>query len=177
MKLFTVFILALFFLPQNVVAQRKQTTQQETKTLRYLKENNPTIYHHLLKIKQTRKRKYSALLRRMGRRHQRLIRMKRLDEKSRKLVNLQFRLEAQVELNVLKFNDANSDSEKSKIKNDIQKDLEEIFNVKHKYALKTLKELEEKVKLNKEKIKKREVNKKAIIQRRLEELTNDDLDW
>lgn len=177
MKRLLFLTLIFLFLAPSSFAQRKMTVQKERAILNYLKEKNPKAHQRVLRLKQNNKRRYRRMIVKIAMRHRKIMNLKRLDETDRSLVDSKFRLENDVALRVAELKDVRKESEKTKLKSEIRRQLEKIFELKNKFALRTIEKLEAKIKANREKIQKREVKKSEIIERRLEELTEDDLDW
>ena len=145
----------------------------------YLKNIKSELKLKLKEIKENDKERYADLLRElhwknMERSFMHMGREKEMIEKDKQIIEYEILTES------LAFEyQKSSQSEKAKIKKELQKNLGQLFDLKETQREKEVKLLEERIVKLKEKIANRKKNKDIIIRRRAEELLgeNDYLEW
>ncbi len=161
-------------LPPHPYFQLSHEDEQE-----YLKNIKSELKLKLKEIKENDKERYADLLRElhwknMERSFMHMGKEKEMIEKDKQIIEYEILTES------LAFEyQKSSQSEKTKIKKELKKNLGQLFDLKETQREKEVKLLEERIVKLKEKITSRKKNKDIIIRRRTEELLgeNDYLEW
>ncbi|MBU1096728.1 MAG: hypothetical protein KKB34_09635 [Bacteroidetes bacterium] len=132
--------------------------------LKIIKENNKNRYHDFLREYYYRNMKFPALHRSE----------KQMRQNEKDVIENEILLESLA----IKYKKSKA-GEKEKIKNDLEKSLNKLFDLKEGLRENEVKELEKRLQELKEKLNIRQKNKSTIIRRRIDELLGDDkyLDW
>lgn len=188
MKLITNFILIFLLIAnfQLLIAQIepdpppppdwKLSSQDE---LEYLNNIDSEVKLKLQKIKEHNEQKYQQYLQELQWRGMELSHMymgkeKEMIQREQQIVEYNILTESLA----IEYQKASS-TEKEKIKKELEKNLEYLFDLKEKQRESEVKMLEEEIDKLKEKIASRKNNKSTIIRRRIEELLGQEkyLDW
>lgn len=193
-----IIFIAIIFISANLFAQEKveapeppaapnfnfdfqfedfgQLSDEEEKEL--LKNIKDELKKELKSIKNFNKNRYFDLLRESQFKNMEFPFMSKNDKEAREREKKIFELEVKTEAMASKYDAANN-SEKEKIKNDLKKQLAELFEQKEIERKQEVARLEQELKELKQSLQVRMQNKKEIIDRRIQELLHEDkfLDW
>jgi hypothetical protein len=153
----------------------RMSEDDEKELLKNFKEN---LRKELEVIKEVNKNKYFEFLRESQFKNLKipfLVKRERvIHERERKI----FEAEIKAEAIAVKYENA-SETEKKKLKEDLQRELVNLFNQKEERRREEVEQLEKELKELKKSLAIRQKNKKEIIDRRLQELLDEDqyLDW
>ncbi|MBN1300126.1 MAG: hypothetical protein JW995_02835 [Melioribacteraceae bacterium] len=183
-KLIKVFLITIF--AANAFAQDlpeaplppKWIEFGEQEESEYLKNIGSELKLYLKEIKEVDKERYFDLLRDYYFRSMNYPMLRNVEKKMRDTDKEILEYEILTEGLSAKYKKA-KDSEKEKIRKDIEKNLTYLFDLKENMRAIEVQQLETRIDELKEKIKARKQNKPTIIKRRIEELLGDDkyLEW
>jgi len=164
---------------ETSVRNQRITKEQEDKVLNYLKENGIESVKRLELLKESNPRLYNAKIAKLFReisyveslkdtdpkRYNQLMEERKLTEKSMQLAK--------------EYKNANSESEKKRIKSELESLLYKIFDYRQMNREYEIKRLEKRLNDLKESNQKRSENKKAIVEKRLQQLIGENkyLQW
>jgi hypothetical protein len=146
---------------QELLKNIKSSLKDE---LKIIKDKNLNKYFELLRESQFKNQRFPFMAKREKRMHEREKRI--------------FESEIMVEALATKYENA-SESEKERIKRDLRSELEKLFDQKEERRKEEVEELQKELKELQKSLAIRQKNKKEIIERRVQELLNEDhyLDW
>ncbi|MBI1933637.1 MAG: hypothetical protein HYS24_13990 [Ignavibacteriales bacterium] len=190
------FFAAVFFISVNLSAQEKPiapvppeaatfdfdfqdfnnlSDKEEQEILKNVKEE---IKRELKQIKNVNKNRYYDLLRESQFKNMEFPFVSKLEKDAREREKKIFELEVKTESLAAKYDAANK-AEKEKIKSELKQQLSDLFNQKEEVRKQDVARLEQELKELKQSLQVRMQNKNEIINRRMQELLNEDeyLDW
>lgn len=164
--------------PRNKQEISPQRGGEFRKVVTYLQINFPKLYVDLRSLQESGNRRQTAwVLRRLRKMHQQYTKVRGLDAETATLAKEQFEGEGRIVILAARYRNSSSESEREALRETVESLMQKGFELKRSIAKRTIQRLEEKIEENKERLNERDAKKDQIIERRLSDLLDDDLDW
>lgn len=153
--------------------------EQVKEFLAFLKEDNPEKYKELMEMKDLKPQLYRRVLFEGIQHYRHMQMLKKEDPEKYKLMKKEMELDQQMRKLSRQYREAESSAVQAQVKKKLMDVLNKLFDIRTRHREEEIEELKSQVEKLSNLMKKRENNKKLIVERKFNEITgaNEGLEW